>query len=123
MRTRLRRAGSALLLAVAGLLACPSGSAEAHPFLVGRWVAPVPPGGLMVYEFGPGEYRGNWLWRGPFNFSVGGCLIASGIYELQMITGTDGTLKLMDTYIVSGGVGTVNFTSREMIYKTVIFRP
>jgi hypothetical protein len=123
MSTRLRRAGSFLLLALSAILLYPPGSARAHPQLVGRWSAPVPPGGLMVYDFGPGQYGGNWVWRGPFTYIVNGCPLATGTYELQLFSGTEGTLKLLDTPVGTGAVGTINFAEREFIFKTVSFRP
>ncbi len=131
MFTRLSRPCSAFFLAVAVMFLCQSGNAQAHPQLIGTWSAPVPPGGSMVYEFGPARYIGNGYWIGTFQFSVAGCVASTGEYELYMFTGIEGTIKIKDTYIGCGAVGIVNFavpdisTGKvvpEMIYKNVLYR-
>jgi hypothetical protein len=140
MRTPSSRVGWAVLLA-AGLLAFLPGSARAQPNLVGHWIAIVPPappvlpgqpapqappGQLKItyeYEFGPGEYNGNWVWRGPLTFYVGGCIVSTGTYQLRMFNGVEGTLELRDGNGVAHAVGNVDLGARLMNFKNVIFRP
>jgi hypothetical protein len=112
----------ALVLA-AGVMSCLPGKSLAHPHLVGRWVAEAPPGGSMVYDFGPGEYVGNWVWRGPFTFSVANCPVATGTYQLLMFNGVEGTLSLRDGNEISTGVANVDLGRRSMTFKNVIFHP
>jgi hypothetical protein len=119
----LRRGGVVVVLAVAALLSWLASRAEAHPHLVGPWRVNVPPGGFMLLEFGPGEYLGNGTWRGPFTYVVSGHPTSVGVYELQMFTGTEGTLGLRENLSAPGwNVGTVDFgapsvTLRHTIYK------
>jgi len=118
-----RRGRWAALLAVAGLLACQTKDAQAHPHFCGGWSAPVPPGGFMVYEFGPGEYVTNWIWRGHFTFTVSGCPVSEGTYVLRLYTGTQGTVEFRDGTMLSTSVGIVDLGTRVLTFKNVIFRP
>ena len=122
MRTSSGRGGLAALLA-AGLLSCLSGNAQAHPYLVGRWVAPVPPGSSLVYDFGPGEYVGNWVWHGTFTFFVADCPVSTGTYQLLMFNGVEGTLSLRDGNGITTAVANVDLGAKVMTFKNVIFRP
>ena len=77
----------------------------------------------MVYEFSPAQYLGNGVWRGIFHFSVSGCHVTTGDYELFMFSGTEGTINIRDNYIGTGSVGTVNLSTREMNYRNAIYHP
>ena len=122
MGNRLRRSGLAFL-AVVGLLCCRPDSAEAHPNLAGQWFAPVPPGGFMLFEFAPGEYLGNGVWRGPFVWIVSGCPTSHGVYELKMFTGTQGTLGLREGLSAPGWtVGNVDLAGPVIQYLNTPFR-
>src|SRR5439155_1847345 len=108
MRTGSGRGGLAVLLA-AGLLSCLSGNAQAHPNLIGRWVGQVPPGtAAPAYDFSPGEYVGNWIWRGALTFSVADCPTSTATYVLAMLNGSEGTVELRDGNGVTHGVAIVN---------------
>src|SRR5262249_55091546 len=138
--THSSRVGWAVILA-AGLLAFLPGSARAQPNLVGHWIAvvppappalpgqpppPPPPGQLKItyeYEFGPGEYFGNWVWRGPLTFYVGGCVVPTGTDQLRMFNGVEGTLELRDANGLAHAVGNVDLGARLMNFKNTIFRP
>ena len=122
MGTSLGRGGWAALLA-AGLLWCLPGNAQAHPYLVGRWAAPVPPGSMMAYDFAPGHYVGNWVWDGTFNFVLGDCLVSTGTYQLLLWNGVEGTVALRDGNGVTTAVATINLATRVMTFKSVVFRP
>jgi hypothetical protein len=123
MGTSCRRGSLAAVLAVAGMLLCQPREAQAHPLFVGRWIAPVPPGGVMVYDFYPPVYITNWIWKGEFTFYVSNCPVTSGTYILRMYTGTEGTLELRDGTMLSTSVGTVDLGTRVMVFKNVTFRP
>ncbi len=122
MRLRSDRSGWTAILA-AGLLSCLPGTVQAHPNLVGRWVAPVPPGSSMAYEFGPGEYVGNWVWNGTFTFSLANCPLSTGTYQLLLFNGVEGTVTLRDGNGLSVAVATVDLGTRLMTLKHVVFRP
>jgi hypothetical protein len=102
--------GLAALAAVVLLLSQP-GQAPAHPHLLGAWSAEVPPGGLSVYEFGPGEYVGAGVWHGPFTYSVAGCAVSPGIYDLRMVSTTQGSLGLRDGNLIATYAGVVDFAA------------
>src|SRR4051794_40451864 len=89
-----RRAGLAVI-AVALVTLLPL-SARAHPALVGPWSAPVPPGLVTTYEFGPGEFITFQVWKGPLRILINGCQVADGVWELRMYTGTEGTVSMKD---------------------------
>src|SRR5262249_19940423 len=113
----------AVILAAAGLLLCQPRDAQAHPHFCGRWIAPVPPGGVMVYEFGPGEDITNWIWKGHFIFYVSGFPVTEGTYTLRMYTGTEGTVELRDGNYLSTSVGELSLANRVFNFKSVNFRP
>jgi hypothetical protein len=121
MRYRLRRKVSVTVLSAAMLLSLLSGTTEAHPLLVGTWVAQNPPGTLMKYEFGPGEYQGNWVWRGPLTFYLANQVVSTGMYELRMFNGLEGGLTLRDGNGLPNDTGLVNLGTRELKYKDVVF--
>ena len=122
MRIRLNRTVSAVVLATALLLSFLSGTAEAHPLLVGTWVAQDPPGTLLKYEFGPAEYQGNWVWRGPLTLYVANKVVSIGTYQLRMFNGLEGGLTLHDGNGLPNDGGLVNLGTRVLNYKNVVFR-
>ena len=122
MRIRLNRTVSAVVLATALLLSFLSGTAEAHPLLVGTWVAQDPPGTLLKYEFGPAEYQGNWVWRGPLTLYVANEVVSIGTYQLRMFNGLEGGLTLHDGNGLPNDDGLVNLGTRVLNYKNVVFR-
>ena len=122
MRIRLNRTVSAVVLATALLLSFLSGTAEAHPLLVGTWVAQDPPGTLLKYEFGPAEYQGNWVWRGPLTLYVANKVVSIGTYQLRMFNGLEGGLTLHDGTGLPNDGGLVNLGTRVLNYKNVVFR-
>ena len=122
MRFRLNRTVSAVVLATALPLSFLSGTAEAHPLLVGTWVAQDPPGTLLKYEFGPAEYQGNWVWRGPLTLYVANEVVSIGTYQLRMFNGLEGGLTLHDGNGLPNDGGLVNLGTRVLNYKNVVFR-
>ena len=122
MRFRLNRTVSAVVLATALLLSFLSGTAEAHPLLVGTWVAQDPPGTLLKYEFGPAEYQGNWVWRGPLTLYVANKVVSIGTYQLRMFNGLEGGLTLHDGNGLPNDGGLVNLGTRVLNYKNVVIR-
>jgi len=122
MRFRLNRTVSAVVLATALPLSFLSETAEAHPLLVGTWVAQDPPGTLLKYEFGPAEYQGNWVWRGPLTLYVANEVISIGTYQLRMFNGLEGGLTLHDGNGLPNDDGLVNLGTRVLNYKNVVFR-
>lgn len=116
MSTRSLRGLFALVL----LLLVHTDRAQAHPHLYGSWVANVPPGGFMALDFGPAEYMGVGVWRGPFTFTVTG-QTSCGVYELRMYTGTQGTVSLRDGNMIGTKVGTVDFETRKLTYLQTTF--
>jgi hypothetical protein len=123
MRACLNRSTWAVLLGVAGLLFCQPGRTEAHPHLVGPWLARVPPGGYMTFDFGVAKYIGNGCWRGPYFQTVSGFPASCGIYELQMYTGTLGTLALRENLSAPGwSVGNVDLAIPEVVFKDVVYK-
>ena len=122
MRIRLNRTVSAVVLATALLLSFLSGTAEAHPLLVGTWVAQDPPGTLLKYEFGPAEYQGNWVWRGPLTLYVANKVVSIGTYQLRMFNGLEGGLTLHDGNGLPNDGGLVNLGTRVLNYKNVVIR-
>jgi hypothetical protein len=96
--------------------------AQAHPQLLGRWSAEVPAGGLTVYEFGPGEYKGVGVWRGPFTTSVSNIPISVGVYELRLYDGSTGTLGLRDGTRIATRVGNVDLGAGALEFMWDIYR-
>jgi hypothetical protein len=121
MKLLLRHSTLAVILVTAGSL-FPIGSAQAHPFLLGKWVSQEPAGAALMYDFGPGLYKGNWVWTGPLTFFVANCIVSNGTYELRMYSGLQGTIELRDANGVAHGVGIVDFEHRALNFKEVIFR-
>lgn len=119
---RLSRLVSAAVLATALQLSLLSGTTQAHPLLVGTWVAQDPPGTLMSYEFGPAEYQGNWVWRGPLTFYIANQAVSTGTYQLRMINGLEGGLTIHDGNGLPNDGGLVNLGTRQLNYKNVVFR-
>jgi hypothetical protein len=117
------RTFAAVLLALTGLLTWTTGAAQAHPRLVGVWIAQNPPNTLMKYELGPGEYQGNWVWRGPLTFFVDNCAISTGTYELRLLSGLEGSLELRDGNGLPNATGMIDLGRRALNFKNVLFRP
>jgi hypothetical protein len=122
MSFRLSRSVSAVMLTTAVLLSFPAGTAQAHPLLIGTWVAQDPPGTLMKYDFGPAEYQGNWVWRGPLTFYMADRVVSTGTYELRMFNGLEGGLTLRDGSGLPNDVGIVHLRTRVLNFKNVVFR-
>ena len=122
MRLRLSRTISVVVLTIAVLLSLLSGISQAHPLMVGTWVAQDPPGTLLKYDFGPAEYQGNWVWRGPLTFYVADQVVSTGSYELLMFDGLEGALTLRDGNGLPNQVGVVHLGTRVLNYKNVVFR-
>jgi hypothetical protein len=123
MGTSFLRGRWAAVLAVAAWLLCHPGTAQAHPTLVGRWSAPVPPGVLMVYDFGPSDYIGNGVWRGPYTYFVANCPVATGVYELRLFVGAEGTIGLREGPAGATNVATIDLANRVMIFRNVAYHP
>jgi hypothetical protein len=123
MSSRPGRSLAAFLLAITGLFASTTGEAQAHPRLVGVWIGQNPPNTLMKYELGPGEYQGNWVWRGPLTFYVDNIAISTGTYELRLSSGLDGSLELRDGNGLPNASGIIDLGRRVLTFKDVIFRP
>src|SRR4051794_29200057 len=90
------------------LLLCQVGGARAHPHLGGTWISHTPPGGYMRLDFTPGELIGAGVWKGCFTITYSD-YTSSGVYELRMFSGTEGTLGLRDGNMIATKVGTVDF--------------
>lgn len=114
------RAGLAVVAIV--LLAWLPSHAQAHPALVGAWTAPLPPGMVTTYEFGPGEFVTHQVWKGPMRVLVNNCEVATGVWELRMFTGTEGTVSMRDGLQIGTSVGTVDFATRTFTYMNVFYR-
>jgi hypothetical protein len=123
MFSRLGRTLATALLAITGLLAWTTGAAQAHPRLIGVWVAQNPPNTLMKYELGPGEYQGNWVWRGPLTFYVDNSPISTGTYQLRLLSGLEGSLELRDGNGLPNATGIIDLGRRALNFKDVLFRP
>jgi hypothetical protein len=123
MSSHSRRTLAALLFAITGMLTWTTGAVQAHPRLIGVWTGQEPPNTLMKYEFGPGEYQGNWVWRGPLTFYVDNCVVSTGRYELRLSSGLEGSLELRDGNGLPNAVGTVDLGRRILIFKSVAFVP
>jgi len=122
MRFRPSRTISAVMLTTAAVLSPLSGTTQAHPLLVGTWVAQDPPGTLLKYEFGQAEYQGNWVWRGSLTFYVANQVVSTGTYQLRMFNGLEGGLTVHDGNGLPNDVGLVNLGTRVLNYKNVVFR-
>src|SRR5438128_2716226 len=119
MSSRLR--GVIAFLAVA-ILFCQPAQVDAHPQLIGLWIANEPPGGIQVYDLGCGEYIGNGIWRGPFLYIVSGKIVEKGMWELRFFTGNDATLSIQSPMSGGARVGLVDFGARTFSFKNVNFR-
>jgi hypothetical protein len=114
---------SKILVAVVALLCFQAEKAQAHPALVGTWVATAPPNLHIAYQFAPGVYIGNDTWRGTYTFIVGGQPICSGDYELRIFYGTQATVNLRDGFLAAWQAANVDLGTRVMIYKGELYRP
>jgi hypothetical protein len=92
MAQQMVRGLCALGVAVA-LLACYVGKADAHPQLVGRWTAATPPGGVTSFIFGPGEFQGHGVWRGPLTVVVVRQLGAASVHRQRRDSRSAGWIR------------------------------
>jgi len=113
---------AAVAAAVATLLLCRPGAAEAHPLLTGQWGAEVPPGNVVVYDFGPADYVYNGVWRGRYTLVVAGRVTVDGCYELRQFSGIEATISLKDGVGIATAVGNIDFAARTMTFRGVIYR-
>lgn len=113
--------GVPVALAVALALWLPT-SATAHPQLIGKWSAAVPPGGSMTFDFGPAKYMGRGIWEGPYIRTASDCPMSSGVYYLRMFTGTQGVLGLDDERGVPVRSGTVDLGAGVVTHQNVDYR-
>jgi hypothetical protein len=116
-----RRTGG-VVVALAALLLWLPGAASAHPQLVGEWAGQVTPGAVTVYDFGPGQYLGPGMWRGPYTITVSGCVTSSGEYVLRLYHGGEGTLALRDGLWISTRVAVIDLGVRAFEFMGVIYR-
>jgi hypothetical protein len=123
MRTRFNLTSMAVVFGVAALLLFQPGKAQAHPQLAGRWFATTPANVNMSFEFFPGEYLGDDIWRGTYILYWANCQIASGGYELRVFRGTTATLGLQDGRLANARVAVVDLGTRVMTLKDVTYRP
>jgi hypothetical protein len=98
-----------------------AGNVQAHPCLVGRWIADLPCG-PTVYEFTPGKYVGNGVWTGCYSLLIAGCPVPAGEYELRMFTGNEGTLSLRDGTQIGTRVANVDLAGGTMLFMNVNYR-
>lgn len=111
-----RRAWAVVLLLA---LALPT-AASAHPKLVGPWVGQGAT--LTEYDFGPGEYVGNGMWRGPLRVVIGGCVTSYGDYYLRVYHGSEATLAVRDGLMLSTRVGNVDLREGVFDFMGVVYR-
>jgi hypothetical protein len=122
MGSRFRRGRFPVALAVLGLLGCWPGFAQAHPLLVGKWSAAMPPGTTTVYDFAPGKYLGCGVWDGPFLLVIAGMPISTGHYQLYLFNGTQGTLALRDGNWISTRVGILDLGTRVLSFMGINYQ-
>jgi hypothetical protein len=123
MSTRFSPSRMAVIFAAALLLLLQSGKAQAHPQLVGRWFATTPPNVNMSFEFAPGEYIGDDIWRGHYTLYWANNPIADGDYELRVFNGTRATLSLRDGRLANPRFAEVDLGTKVMTLKGVTYRP
>jgi hypothetical protein len=111
---------SAVLVAAAFLLGMPT-DAQSHPCIVGQYSVQVPGCGPTVYDFGPGEYQGNGVWRGVMTTTVGGVLVGPGCYDLRMFSETQGTIGIRDGKQISTQVGLIDLASGVLEYMNTSY--
>jgi hypothetical protein len=110
------------LVAVLAVATALPGTASAHPLLVGTWRGELPPGAPTIYEFGPGEYVGGGMWRGPFTVTISGCVISFGDYYLRVYDGPNAVIALRDGLRLSSRVGIVDLTAGTLDYMGIVYR-
>jgi hypothetical protein len=123
MSTRFGPSGLAFLFVGVALLLLQPGKAQAHPQLAGRWFATAPPNLNMSFEFAPGQYIGDGIWRGHYILYWANDPIAGGDYEFRLMNGTQGTLNLQDGILVDRRTGEVDVGTRVMTLKGATYRP
>jgi hypothetical protein len=123
MGAHFRSRSLAVVLAVLALVAGQPETGHAHPLLAGRWVAPAPPGGAMVFTFSPGHHLGNGIWQGTYSYSVGDQSIIYGVYEFQMVTDHEGTLGgLTNKSCMGFNIGVVDLKKQEALISNTTYR-
>jgi hypothetical protein len=108
------------VLAAALALSTPT-VASAHPLLVGPWGAPTP-GGPSVFDFGPGEYMGGGMWKGPVNVIVSGCPVSRGEYVLRIYDGLEATISIRDGLWITTRVGVVDLGAGVFEFIGIVYR-
>ena len=124
MSIRFNLCATGVVAAVALLLLQP-GEVQAHPQMVGRWVSVDPANANMSYNFDPGDYIGNGVWRGTFTIFWANNPISNGCYELRMLNGTYGVLGVTDGPSRGMvGIGSIDVgTNKVLVLKGVTYRP
>ena len=123
MSILLRRGSWAAILLITGWVVFQPTPAHAYPPLIGKWSAVSPPGHVIAYQFGPGEYLDNGVWQGPYTYFIDNCPVTTGRYELRIYVGTEGMLGLREGLGGATTVATIDFTTRVMTFREVIFKP
>jgi hypothetical protein len=116
-----RRIGG-VVVALTALLLCVPAPASAHPQLIGEWAGEVTRGSVTVYNFGPGEYLGNGMWRGPFSVTIAGCVTSYGEYVLRLYNAGEGTLALRDGLMLSTRVAIIDLGVRAFEFMGVVYK-
>jgi hypothetical protein len=125
MNTHFKAGSVGMVIAAVALLLLQPAMVQAHPQLVGRWVAVAPPNSNMSFTFEPGEYFGSGLWRGTFTIYWANNPISNGCYEVRLLNGTQGTISVRDGVRYHGnvGIGDIDVGTRIMIIDGTSYRP
>jgi hypothetical protein len=123
MSTRFGPSSLAVLVAVVALLFLQPGKAQAHPQLTGRWFATAPPNVNMSFDFAPGQYIGDGIWRGTFTLYWANQFVSCGDYELRVLNGNWATLGLRDGSLANQRMGEVDLGNKVMTIKGATYRP
>lgn len=111
----------AAVFAAAVVLAAPQ-AASAHPLMVGIFRGELAPGAPSTYEFGPGEYVGNGMWRGPVTVTISGLVTSYGDYYLRVYHGPHAVLALRDGFLLSTRVGIVDLTAGTFDFLGIVYQ-
>jgi hypothetical protein len=123
MSKRISLTCASLLFAAMSLLLLQPGKAQAHPILQGKWFSVAPANAITAYEFGPGDYLGAGIWKGTYTVYLGNDFLSCGTYELRMVTGTQGTIGMIDGQMANARVATIDVGTKTMTLYNVTFRP
>jgi hypothetical protein len=77
----------------------------------------------MSYDFEPGKYIGDLIWRGKYTLYWADYPISCGTYELRLYNGTQATLALVDGELAHPRGADVDLGIRIMFLKGAAFRP